>query len=128
MLQDRLTDIVAVEPVTCPGMGGREGGTVGPVEESLEQCRGSGAGLGRALAGAFQQDGMDLVPYPAVDQGLVLAGIARVLVYGFTEVGPVVEHPVEEVLGDRVSTWRPESLLRNLSGQDRGGSDLDEIS
>ena len=52
MLQDRLADVVAVEPVALAGVGGRESGAVLPLEQSLEQGRGFSTGIVGAETGA----------------------------------------------------------------------------
>ena len=80
VLQHRLADVVAVELAALAGVGRREGGAVGAVEQPLEQRRRFGPGASGALARALFEDGVDLVPGVAVDDGLVLAGIAFALV------------------------------------------------
>ena len=63
VLQHRLADIVAVEPVALAGMGRREGGAIGPEQQPLQQCGRIGAGAGGPLARAlFQDKACTLVP------------------------------------------------------------------
>ena len=97
MLQDSLADVVAVEPITLPRMGRREGGTVGSVEESLKWGWCLRAGVVGAEPGALLEDGLDIVPCLLVNQALMLASVACALVDGLADVGAVVQHPVSLV-------------------------------
>ena len=103
MLQHRLADVVAVEPAALAGVGRRERRAVRAEEQPLQQRGRLGAGARGALAGALLQDGVDLVPGLAVDDRVVLAGIAVALVDRLAEVGAVVQHPVEVLLVDPVA-------------------------
>src|SRR6266478_8485549 len=58
---------------------------------------------------------MDPVPEFPVDDGLMLAGIGFPLVHGFPDVDPVVDHPVEIALVDRLAALGSNALL----GQNR---------
>lgn len=69
---------------------------------------------------------MDTVPCLAVDDGVVLAGIAPTLVDHLTDVGAVVQHPVEVLLVDPVAAWRAEAAPADLAGPQRAGANLDE--
>jgi hypothetical protein len=79
-----------------------------------------------ALAGAFLQDGVDPVPRLAVDDGVVLAGIALALVDRLADVGAVVQHPVEVLLVDPVAARRADAALCHLARQFRARADLEE--
>ena len=79
MLQHRLADIVAVELAIIAGVRRREGGAIGPEQQPLQQRGRLGAGAGSTLAGALLQDRVDFVPNGAVDDGIMLAGIAIAL-------------------------------------------------
>ena len=68
MLQDCLADIVPVQPVALPGVGGREGGAVRAIEQPLQQGWGFGPRVVGAEAGPFLQDRLNLFPCALVDE------------------------------------------------------------
>src|SRR3546814_15652190 len=92
----------------------------------FQQRRGLGAGVGRALARAFLQDGMDLIPELLVADGLMLAGIARAFVDGLAEVEPVAEQLVQEPLLDRLAALVQGAALHQLPALLARGSQLDK--
>ena len=69
---------------------------------------------------------MNLVPDIAVDDRVMLAGVAVALVDRLAEVGAVREQPVEILLVDPVAAWRREAACVDLACEDRAGSDLEE--
>jgi hypothetical protein len=104
----------------------RERGAVGAEQQPLQQRGRLGAGARGALARALLQDGVDLVPRLAVDDRVVLAGIAVALVDRLADVGAVVEHPVEVLLVDPVAARRADAARADLARQFRAGADLEE--
>src|SRR5436309_5600974 len=50
------------------------------------------------------EDGLHIVPEGLVDDGLMLAWIALVLVDDFTTIDPVLQHQVDGPAGERLST------------------------
>ena len=120
MFQDSLAHVVTVEPVALACVGGREGGTVGSVEEPLQQGGPFRAGVAGAQPWALLEDGLHVVPCPLVDQALMLTRIARALVYGLANVGAIVQHPVKEVLAHGIAAWRSDAASRHIAGQFRG--------
>ena len=79
MLQHRLADIVAVELAPFARVRRRKRRPIGTVEQPFQQGGRLGAGAGSTLAGALLQDRVDFVPNGAVDDGIMLAGIAIAL-------------------------------------------------
>src|SRR4051812_47684429 len=47
------------------------------------------------------EDDLNLVPEALVDDGVVFAGIALVLVDGLAAIGPVLQHEIESTAGER---------------------------
>src|SRR3546814_6323047 len=69
---------------------------------------------------------MDLIPERLVDDGLMLAGIARAFVDGLAEVEPVAEQLVQEPLVDRLAALVQGAARHQLPGQQGGRSQLDK--
>ncbi len=69
---------------------------------------------------------MHPVPRLAVDDGVVLAGVALALVHRLAEVGAVVQHPVEVFLVDPVTARRADAALCHLARQFRPRANLEE--
>ena len=69
---------------------------------------------------------MDAVPCLAVDDGVVLAGVAFALVDRLADLGAIVQHPVEILLVDPVVARGSDAALRHLPRQFRARSDLEE--
>ncbi len=126
MLQHRLADIVAVQTPALAGVGRREGCAIGPKQQPLQQRGRVGAGARGALARAFLQDGVNLVPCFTVDDGVMLAGIALPLVDRLADVGAVRQHPVEVLLVDPVAAWGADAAVADLARQFCGRADLQE--
>src|SRR5690606_33274803 len=95
-------------------------------QQTLQQRGRVGAGACGTFARALLQDGVDLVPNLAVDDGVMLAGVALALVHRLADVRAVVQHPVEVLLVDPVSARRADAACANLSRQFRAGPDLEE--
>src|SRR5271166_582180 len=51
----------------------------------------------------LRKDGLDIVPKRLLDDGLMLARIALVLVDDFTPINPVLQHQVERAASDRLA-------------------------
>ena len=98
----------------------------GPNSSPFSSAGRVGASARGALAGALLQDGMDAVPRLAVDDRVVLAGIAVALVHRLADVGAVVQHPVEVLLVDPVAARRADAPLADLPRQFRARPDLEE--
>ena len=105
-------------------MGWRKGCTVGPEDQAFQQGRGLGPGIGCALARAFGQDGMDLVPDVPINDRRMFAGIAIALVDGLTDVDPVVQQAVEIAFRDRLTLLGQHSARLQLAHQGRARSDF----
>ena len=76
--------------------------------------------------GTFLQDGVDAVPRFAVDDGVVLSGIALALVDRLADIGAVRQHPVEVLLFDPVATLGADAARADLARQFRAGADFEE--
>src|SRR5690606_3560830 len=70
-------------------------------------------------------DGVDAVPRLAVDDGVVLAGVALALVDRLADIGAVVQHPVEVLFVDPVAAGRADAAFRDLARQFGPRSDLE---
>ncbi len=115
VLQPGLADKIAIQPVALAGMRRREGGVVRSEQQPLQQRGRLGAGARGAVARACPKDGLDAVPRPAIDDRFVLAGIALALVHRLSDVGAIVQHPVQVLLVDPVPARRPDAALRHLT-------------
>ena len=82
MLQHGLADIVSIEPSAFSGVGWRKRRAIGPEQQPLQQRGRIGAGPRGTFSWALLQDRVNLVPCLAVDDGVMLAGIAVALVDG----------------------------------------------
>jgi len=69
---------------------------------------------------------VDLVPKVAVDEALMLAGVARAPVDRLADVDPVAEHPIDVLLVDPVAARRPQAARADFPRQFRAGPDLEE--
>lgn len=76
MFQHGLADVIAVKPVLLAGVAGRKCRAVRPKQQALQQGGRLRAGVAGALARAFLQDSVHLVPEFAWNDSLVLARVS----------------------------------------------------
>ena len=96
-------DVVAVELAVLPRVRRRHRVAARREDQALQQRRRLRSAAVAAGDGVLGHDGVHLVPGGAVDDRLVLAGIARALVHRLAEVDAVVQDLVERALVDRLA-------------------------
>src|SRR3954466_6819389 len=60
------------------------------------------------------EDDLDLVPKVLVNNGIVFAGVALVLVDDLAAIDPVLQHEIESTAGERLAAIR--TAIRSLAG------------
>ncbi len=96
-------DVVAVELAVLARMRRRHRMAAGSEDQALEQRRRLRSRRVAASDGVLGEDGVHLVPDRAVDDRLMLAGVARALVHRLAEVNAVVQDLVDRALVDRLA-------------------------